>query len=106
VGRGRPVVKDGRRMPYLEGPKVDAADVLADGRRFGTIWEFKQLLLKDPDQVARALAERLLTYATGGAPTTIERRDLDAMVGKIREKNYGLRTLAHAIGQSKPFQHK
>ena len=37
-------------------------------RRFANIDEFKQLLLKDKDQLARALAEKLLTYATGAAP--------------------------------------
>src|SRR5262249_33620053 len=28
VGLGQPVLVDGRRMPYLKGPKVDPADVL------------------------------------------------------------------------------
>ena len=34
IGKGEPVIVDGRRMRYLKGPKVDAADVLPDGRRF------------------------------------------------------------------------
>jgi cytochrome c553 len=106
IGRGKVVIKDGRRMPYLEGPKVDPADELPDGRRFRDIAEFKQLLLKDRDQIARALTEKLLIYATGGAPTTIERRELDDFVRKIREKNDGLRALVQEIVLSKPFQHK
>src|SRR5262249_25809279 len=52
-GNGETVTVDGRRMPYLKGPKVDAAGVLADGRRFRNIEEFKQLLLRDKDQLAR-----------------------------------------------------
>src|SRR5207248_476227 len=32
-GRGKPVTVDGRKMHYLEGPKVDPADVLPDGHR-------------------------------------------------------------------------
>ena len=68
IGKGEPVIVDGRRMRYLKGPKVDPADVLPDGRRFKNIDEFKQLLLKDKDQLARALAEKLLTYATGARP--------------------------------------
>ncbi len=31
---GKPVIVDGRRMPYLKGPKVDPADVMPDGQRF------------------------------------------------------------------------
>src|SRR5581483_4347587 len=69
LGRGQPVMVDGRRMHYLKGPKVDPADVLPDGRRFADIDELKQLLLADRDQLARALAEKLLTYATGAPPT-------------------------------------
>ena len=59
---------NGRTMRYQKGPTVDPADVLPDGPKFQNIDEFKQLLLKDKDQLARALAEKLLTYATGGAP--------------------------------------
>jgi hypothetical protein len=45
TGRGKTVMIDGRRMHYLEGPKVDPADVLPDGRTFQNIDEFKERLL-------------------------------------------------------------
>src|SRR5947199_1380787 len=44
-GNGKAVMIDGRRMPYLQGPKVDPADEMADGQTFRDIDEFKQLLL-------------------------------------------------------------
>jgi len=72
IGAGEPVIVDGRKKRYLNGPKVDAADVLPDGRRFQDVDEYKQLLLADKDQLARALTEKLLSYATGAAPTTAE----------------------------------
>jgi mono/diheme cytochrome c family protein len=106
TGRGEAVTVDGRRMPYHKGPKVDPADVLSDGQHFANMDELKRLLLKDQDQLARALAEKLLIHATGAAPTTADKTEIDAIVGKIREKNYGLRTLVHEIVQSKPFQYK
>jgi mono/diheme cytochrome c family protein len=105
-GRGKPVTVDGRRMPYLEGPKVDPADVLPDGQRFANIDEFKQLLLKDKDQLTRALTAKLLTYATGAAPQTANQPEIEAIVRRLRDKNYGLRTLVHEIVQSKSFQNK
>ena len=48
-GNGKAVMVDGRRMPYLQGPKVEPADVTADGQKFRDIDEFKQLLLKDSE---------------------------------------------------------
>jgi mono/diheme cytochrome c family protein len=105
-GRGKQVSLDGRRMPYLEGPKVDPSDVLADGQEFKDIDEFKQLLLKDRDQLARALTAKLVTYATGAAPAAADHPEIEAIVAKVREKNYGLRALVHEIVQSQLFQNK
>ena len=56
--------------------------------------------------MARALTERLVTYATGGVPEAADKPEIEAIVAKIRDKNYGLRTLVHEIVQSKMFQHK
>src|SRR5205823_1920928 len=104
VGKGDPVVVGNRKMRYLKGPTVDAADVLPDGRRFQNIDEYKQLLLRDKDQLARALTEKLLSYGTGATPAKSDRPEIDAIVGRIRSKDYGLRTLVHEIVQSKVFQ--
>jgi hypothetical protein len=105
-GNGQAVVIDGQRMPYLKGPKVEAGDVTPDGQRFRDIDEFKQLLLKDKEQIARALTLKLLTYGTGGAPGTADKPEVEAIVHKVRDKNYGFRTLVHEVVQSKPFQNK
>ncbi|MCE9565135.1 MAG: DUF1592 domain-containing protein [Planctomycetes bacterium] len=106
VGKGEPAIVDGRTMRYKKGPNVDASDVLPDGRRFGNIDEFKQLLLKDKDQLARALAEKMLTYATGGAPTKADRPEIDTLIAGLRSKDYGFRTMVHEVVQSKMFQSK
>lgn len=106
VGKGEPAVVNGHTMRYKKGPDVDPADVLPDGAKFKNIDEFKQLLLKDKDQLARALAEKLLTYGTGGPPAKADRAEIDAIVTKLSTKNYGFRSLIHAIVQSKGFQTK
>ncbi len=106
VGKGQPVTVEGRRMPYARGPKVDPADVLPDGRRFRNIDEFKQLLLKDRDQLARALTQQLLTYATGAAPSSDDKPALDAILKESRAKDHGFRSLIHAIVQSELFRRK
>ena len=106
IGKGEAVTVDGRRMRYLKGPAIDPADVLPDGRRFAGIDEYKQLLLQDKDQLARALAEKLLTYATGAHPSASDKNEVEAITRKTREKNHGLRSLVHEIVQSRLFQEK
>ena len=106
VGKGDEVVRNGRKMRYRNGLPVDAADVMPDGQKFRNVDEFKQLLLKDRDQLARALAEKLLGYATGASPEKSDRPVVDAIVNRVRPKDYGLRALVHEVVQSKVFQHK
>ncbi len=105
-GNGKPVTVDGQKMRYSQGPKVDPADVLPDGRPFQNIDDFKQLLLADKDQFARAVTTKLLTYATGAAPEKADRSKIDAIVSKVREKHYGFRFLIHEIVQSELFRTK
>jgi hypothetical protein len=82
------------------------ADVLPDGRKFRNIDELKELLLSDKDQLARALTERLLTYSTGAAPASPDRREVERIVQSIKEDHYGFRTLIHEVTQSKLFRSK
>ena len=91
---------------YLQGPDVDPTGETADGKPFKNIDEFKQLLLRDKDQLARALTEKLLAYGTGGAPETSDKPAIDAIIARVRDKNYGFRTLIHEIVQSRLFQQK
>jgi hypothetical protein len=102
VGKGEAI--SGRR--YKKGPAVDAGDVTPDGRRFKNIDEYKELLLRDKDQLARALAEKLVTFATGGAPGGVDKPDIEAIVRAVKTKEYGFRTLVHEVVQSRLFQSK
>ena len=105
TGNGGVVMVEGRRMPYHKGKPVDPSD-LFEGQKFKNIDEFKQLLLKDKDQLARALTEKLVTYATGGVVEPADKKEIDAIVRKVAEKNYGLRTLVQEIVGSELFQKK
>jgi hypothetical protein len=106
VGKGEPAVVNGRKMRYKKGPAVDPADVMPDGSKFANIDELKQVLLKDKPQLARALAEKLLTYATGGPPAKADRPEIDAIVARLATRDYGFRALVHEVVQSQPFQRK
>jgi len=106
LGNGEPVTVAGRQMRYKNGPPVEAGDALADGRHFQNIDEFKQLVLSDKDQLARALAVKLLTYAIGVPPTRADRARIEAIVESVRGKNYGFRALVHEVVQSEVFRSK
>lgn len=106
TGNGASVVVDGRRMSYHLGKKVDPSDVMPDGQKFQDVDELKQLLLRDKDQLARALTIKLLTYATGAAPKAADRPAVQAIVANVGQKNYGLRSLVHEIVQSEIFHKK
>ncbi|TVQ02953.1 MAG: DUF1592 domain-containing protein, partial [Planctomycetaceae bacterium] len=106
VGEGDPAVVGGRRMRYRNGPPVEPADKLPDGRAFENIDDYKRLLVSDPDQLARALASKLVAYATGAPPTLADQPAIDRMVDRLRDENYGFRTLIHQVVQSELFQMK
>ena len=106
TGLGTEVIMDGRRMPYLQGKKVDPADVTAEGERFENIDGLKQILLKDKARLTRSLTTKLITYATGRAPQASDRVTIDAIADKIVAEKSGLRSLVHQIVLSELFQHK
>ena len=91
---------------FYRGPDVEKGGVTHDGKTFTTIEDYKRLLLADPDQITRNLAEKLLTYATGAEPQFADREFIEQIVAQVKTKNYGFRTLVHEIVQSRPFKHK
>lgn len=106
TGNGERVVIDGERMRYLRGKPVDSSGTTPDDRPFENIDEFKQLLLDNTDQIAGALTRKLVTYATGGAPTRLDDPEIEAIVEEVRDEDYGLRSLVHAVVQSEMFRNK
>ncbi len=99
-------VREVKGKLYLQGADVDAAGEMADGRKFGDIDQFRQYLLQELDQVARGLTQKLVAYATGGAPEASDRPEIEAILARARAKQYGFRTLVHEVVQSRMFREK
>jgi hypothetical protein len=91
---------------FYRGPDVEKGGVTHDGKAFTTIEEYKAILLQDPDQIIRSLAEKLVTYATGAEPQFADREVLDQIVARLKSRNNGLRSLVHEIVQSRMFRSK
>ena len=103
---GEPREVNGRRVRVWDGPPVNPADRLLDGRTFNNIDDYKELLLEDPDQLTRNLARQLLSYGTGAVPSLSDEEQIEQIVTRVREQNYGFRSLIHEVVQSELFQSK
>lgn len=106
LGDGEAAVVNGRRQRFRNGPIVESADQLADGRSFSGLNEFRNLLLEEPRQLARALAEKLVAYGTGAAAGEADQQELDRIVNRVADQSFGMRSLVHEVVQSAVFQHK
>jgi hypothetical protein len=92
------------RVQYRLGPPVDAAGTLPGGEAFKGIREFKALIVKDADGLARALAGKLLAYALGRGVGFSDREELARLAAAVKPRNYGFRSLIHEITASGAFR--
>jgi len=101
-----PLAKYLAAWQYGLGRPVEAADTLPDGRQFADINELKQLLLTNPEQIARSVTEKLVTYATGQPVGYDDRHAVDQIIAEARSTDFGLRSLIHAVVASDLFRNK
>jgi hypothetical protein len=97
---------NGLSFHFCEGAAVDASGELPDGRTFQSVCELKELLLKDPEQLARNLTRQLAIYATGAAIQFSDRPQIGKILADSRKEGYGVRKLIHEIVQSDLFLNK
>jgi hypothetical protein len=98
-----PKKKDQWPATYQQGLPVDCSGKLPTGDSFTGIRDFKALLEHDPDRIARCLSEKLLTYALGRGTGFSDRATIEQIVARMRDKNYGFRSLLQEIVASKAF---
>jgi len=79
---------------------------MADGREFDDLEGFRQLILEDESIIAKAVAEKLVTYGTGAPVRFADRAQLDAIVERAANHNYGYRNVLHEVVQSDLFLSK
>ncbi|HEY0548071.1 MAG TPA: DUF1592 domain-containing protein, partial [Verrucomicrobiae bacterium] len=96
----------GDPVQYRKGPPIDASGSLENQQSFQNIDEFKLLLRGRKERVARCVASKLLTYATGEGITFSDRAEIDRLVEASRKSDFGLRTLLHAVIDSECFRRK
>ena len=91
-------------LPYKQGLPVDATGVTADGESFAGIKEYKRLLGRDVEQVARHFVSQLLVYSTGAEIEFADRDGVERVVAQVADTGYPFRTMIHEVTQSDLFR--
>jgi len=81
-------------------PAIDPSGTLPDGRSFKDSVQFKQLLLAEREQVAKAFIEHLCTYALRRVLTVDDQDDLKAIEAEAKKSDYRVQDIIRAIGLS------
>jgi mono/diheme cytochrome c family protein len=83
-----------------EDPLINPAGLMPDGRAFKDATEFKQRLLEDRDQVARAFIDQLCTYGLRRVLTVDDEDDLKAIAEEAKKNDYRVRDIVRAVALS------
>ena len=81
-------------------PVINAAGEMPDGRAFKDSTEFKQRLLEDRDELARAFIEHLCTYGLRRALSFDDQDDLNAIQTEAKKSNYRIKDIIRAVALS------
>ena len=110
LGTGDPAPR-GNIDPFIGigfklGPNVDSSGALPDGRKFGNLVEFQNLLAADKDFLLANLTKQLTVYATGRGVSFGDRDEIATMVRQANQHGGGIRTALHELIESPLFRTK
>jgi hypothetical protein len=83
-----------------ENPVADASGEMPDGRPFRDSVQFRQLLIDDRDQIARAFIEHLCTYALRRVLTVDDQDDLKLIQAEALKNEYRVKDIIRAVALS------
>ena len=108
LGDGERINKsiNGRKVRYKIGPPVDASGELRDGTKFDGFQSFRDHLATQDDMLAKTLATKLMTFATGREMGFSDRVAIDQIVKKSKAKGHRMGDLIELIVLSETFRRK
>ncbi|MHB8636838.1 MAG: DUF1592 domain-containing protein [Fimbriimonadaceae bacterium] len=83
---------------------LDTTGVLPDGVKFNGPTELKQILLRNKPAFARALTEKLLTYALGRGVEPSDKCAIDGIVKHAAAQSYRFASMIADVVDSDPFR--
>ncbi|QDU24963.1 hypothetical protein ETAA8_00240 [Anatilimnocola aggregata] len=93
-------------VKYLKGATVDTKSRLPGGVEIADVRAYKAALAARPELLARSLARKLVTFATGVSVEVGDELVVDTILEKSQASDFGLRTLIHEVVQSELFIRK
>lgn len=108
LGAGEKVTRyaQGRKVRYRIGPHVDASGTLIDGSEFEGFHQFRDLLMKQERQIAKAFLTKLLTFATGREMGFSDRQEIERLVRQSEASNHRLADMIQLVVASPIFQRR
>ena len=94
----------GRYRTENNGKPVDSAGELPTGDKFTGPLELRQVLMKEKEQFAYNMTERMLGYALGRGLEYYDLPTVESLRKELIADGYKVQTLIHGITQSFPFQ--
>ena len=88
------------------GPLLDISGTFPNGQAFTTLEEYKAGLMTQKDRFARALSIKMLTYALCRPVGYADHTLIDSLVSTLKNGEYRIQTLIHAIVASETFKTK
>jgi hypothetical protein len=92
------------RASMLNGAKIDANGVLADGSNINGPADLRQAILSRPEAFVTVITERMMIYALGRGLEPSDMPVVRQIVRKAGQNGYRLNTVVNAIIESAPFQ--
>jgi Protein of unknown function (DUF1592)/Protein of unknown function (DUF1588)/Protein of unknown function (DUF1587)/Protein of unknown function (DUF1585)/Protein of unknown function (DUF1595) len=83
---------------------IDPSGVLPSGQSFKGPKELKQILMGRKEVFARALTEKMLTYALGRGVEYYDKRTTDSIVSALGKDDFRFSTLIVEVATSDPFR--
>jgi hypothetical protein len=94
----------GRWREFDGGQPIDASGVFPDGTSFDGIAGLKREILRQPEQFAGTMAEKLLMYAIGRNLQYYDAPAVRAIVREAEATRFTLPSLVLGVVKSRPFQ--
>lgn len=85
---------------------VDSSNRMPTGESFSNIEQFKKIVLKRPEKIARGLAEKLVTYGTGATIRFADRPAIDQIVAQSAKDDFGMRSIVESVATNILFVSK
>ncbi len=85
---------------------VDPSGETPEGEFFADVISYKKTLVKKKRLLAENLVRQLVVYSTGTKIQFADREKIKTILEQCEKDDYGVRSMIHAIVQSKLFRHK